>query len=152
MKFSTRKDVNMTAQDLFRTLSDFDRLEQVIRNSRAEVTALDPGVEGTKAWDIGFDWRGRRRVVRFALTRHDPDDALRLNGSSEAFDIVLDLTIVALTRARARVICEADLRPRTMKARLLVQTAKLNKTALDNRFAERVGRMVDQMAQGRAGA
>jgi len=148
MKFSTRKDVDMTAQALFQTLSDFDRLEQVIRRNRAEVTALDPSVEGTKAWDIAFDWRGRRRTARFALTRHDPDEALRLNGSSESFDIVLDLTIVALTRARARVVCEANLRPRTMKARLLVQTAKLSKGAPDARFAARGGRLVDQMVEG----
>lgn len=152
MKFSTRKDVEMTAHALFEALGDFDRLERILRRNRAEVTALDPSVEGAKAWDIGFDWRGRRRTARFALTRHDPDEALRLNGSSESFDIVLDLTIVALTRARSRVVCEANLRPRTMKARLLVQTAKLSKGALDSRFAQGTDRLVEQMIEGRVGA
>ncbi len=152
MKFSARKDVDMTAQALFRALSDFDRLERIVRRNRAEVTALDPGVEGTKAWDISFDWRGKRRVARFALTRHDPDEALRLNGSSESFDIVLDLTIVALTRARSRVVCEVNLRPRTMKARLLIQTAKLSKGSLDSRFAQGVDRLVEQMVEGRMAA
>lgn len=149
MKFSARKDVEMTAQALFAALSDFDRLERILRRNRAEVTALDPAIEGAKAWDIGFDWRGRHRTARFALTRHDPDEALQLTGSSESFDIVVDLTIVALTRNRSRVVCEANLRPRSMKARLLVQTAKLSKATLDSRFAQRLDRLVEQMVEDR---
>lgn len=148
MKFSTRMDTDLTAAALFAAISDFDRLAQIIRRRRAQVKMLDPALTGSLAWDLAFDWRGRRREFRIALNRHDPDEALRLTGVSDLFDIVLDLQVVALTRARSRLICGADLRPRSMTARLVVQTAKLGKAQLDRRFAAEIAGMLAQLTEG----
>lgn len=152
MKFSTRMDTELNAADLFAAISDFDRLKTSIRRRRAQVKRLAPEVTGSMAWDIAFDWRGKRREFRFALSRHDPDEIIRLTGVSEAFDIVIDLMVVAMSRARARLICRADVRPRTMKARLVLQTAKLGKTQLDQRFAREVAQMLDQLTARRLAA
>ena len=59
-------------------------------------------------------------------------------GQSDSFDVAIDATVVALGRARSRLIFETGLRPRSMRARLMVQTAKLGKGQLDQRYARRI--------------
>lgn len=152
MKFSTRMDTDLVATELFAAISNFDRFGQIIRRRRAQVEVLDPALTGSLAWDLGFDLRGRRREFRFALSRHDPDEALRLTGVSELFNIEIDLMVVALTRSRSRLICRADVRPRTMKARLVIQTAKLGKAQLDERFAREVAGMLNDLTAERKAA
>lgn len=148
MKFSTRKDADVTAEVLFDAVTDFDRIERMMIARGARLKRLDPAAEGRTAWDIGFDWRGRARQLRLAVTRHDRPEVMQLSGMSDAFNVTVDLTVVALTRARSRLVIEADIRPRNMKARLLVQTAKLGKGRLDKRFAQNADQFVDAMLAG----
>lgn len=148
MKFSTRMDTDLDAATLFAALSDFDRLAQIIRRRRAQVTRRDPASGEGMGWDLGFDWRGRHRSFCLTLSRHDPDEALQFTGTTEGFQLCIDLAIVALTRTRSRVICQLDARPRTMKTRLIVQTAKLGKAQLDQRFVREVRGLVTQLTDG----
>ena len=49
-------------------------------------------------------------------------------------------TFIALSRKRTRVIVGLDMRPRTLSARLLIQSLKFAKANLYSRFEARVGR------------
>ena len=90
------------------------------------------------AWDVSFRWRGRERKVRLEVSRFDRPERITIIGLSPSFDLTLDLTVIALSKTRSRLMVESDIRPRTMKARLLIQTAKLSKSSLDKRYAKRV--------------
>lgn len=148
MKFSTRKDTDLPAEELFTAVSDFDRLERVLMHRGAQVNRIDPSQEpGTgMGWKIGFDWRGRHRVSRLEMQRYKRPEGYSLVGGSEAFDTRIDITVVALSRLRSRVIFEVDIRPRNMKARLLLQTAKLGKSQLDQKFERGVNRLLGELA------
>lgn len=145
MKFSTRKDVAITDEALFDALTDFDRMERLMKRRGAKVEMLDQAAEGVMAWNVTFDLRGRKRKMKLVLAGHDRPEAVRFNGTSDSFDFVFDFTFVALTRSRSRVMAELDIRPITMKARLIVQTAKLGKGQLDRKFESQIGIFVDQM-------
>ena len=58
--------------------------------------------------------------------------------------------MVALTRTKSRLIFETDAQPRGMKARLLLQTAKLGKSQLDRKFAKRIGEFVNILTAAQA--
>lgn len=147
MKFSTRFDYDCTGDQLFGVISDFDRLERMLMRRGVSVTRIDPAQEpGTgMGWDIGFDWRGKPRKIRLDVTRHDRPEKLSLAGSSDALEITIDATVIALSRARSRLIFETDVRPLSMRARLMLQTAKLSKPQLDRGFERRVGAFLSEM-------
>ncbi|MDB2551330.1 hypothetical protein N9X71_01935 [Paracoccus sp. (in: a-proteobacteria)] len=140
MKFSTRIDTDSAASDLFDTVGNFDRIERMLTRRGAVITRIDPAQEpGTGVgWMIGFDWRGQPRQLRLEVTRYDRPERMSMVGQSDTFDVAIDATVVALGRARSRLIFETGLRPRSMRARLMVQTAKLGKGQLDQRYARRI--------------
>lgn len=147
MKFSTRVDTDLTAPALFDALARFDALERMLIGRGAAVQRIDPSTEpGTgMGWNIGFDWRGKARRLRLAVTRFDRPEQLRMAGRSDALDLTVIATTVALSRERSRVIFETEIKPRNMKARLMLQTAKLGKAQMDRRYQRRIEEFVQHM-------
>lgn len=150
MKLSTRRDTELAADQLFAAMTDFDRIARLLLGRGAAVTRIDPAEEpGTgMGWNIRFDWRGRSRDLRLQVIRFDRPERVSFAGLSDAFDLALDMTVVALSRTRSRLICETDIRPRNMKARLMIQTARLGKAQIDKRYDQGVARMIDELTRG----
>lgn len=148
MKFSTRIDTDLPAERLFDSVGDFDALERLIIGRGASVTRIDPARDPgtTMGWRIDFDWRGKARKLRLAVTRFDRPEQIAMAGRSEALDISILATIVALSRTKSRLIFETELKPKNMKARLMIQTAKLGKAQLDRRYARRIAEFVSNMS------
>ncbi len=146
MRFTTRHDVDMPADRLFDALADFDRLERMITSRKARVTRLDPGEDSPMAWDIEFNWRGKARKVRMRVTRFDRPQVIEMQGSAEALDLRVLAEVVALSQSRSRLDLTAEIVAQSMKGRLLLQTAKLTKSTLDRKFAERVADYVDGLS------
>lgn len=147
MKFSTRCDTDSSAPDLFDRISDFNQIEHLLMRRGASVQRIDPAQEpGTGiGWNIGFDWRARARALRLEVVRFDRPERLTMSGLSDSFDIVVDMTVVALGRNRSRLIFETEIRPRNMRARLMLQTAKLGKGQLDRKFTRRIDAFVAEL-------
>ena len=152
MKFSTRQDADLPAEALFRAVSNFDDIGRMLTRRGAVVRRLDALSEpGTGMnWQISFDWRGRQRDVAVELARFDPPEMLILQGQSDLFDLTIQMTVLALSRNKSRLIFETDVLPRGMKARLLLQTAKLGKSQLDRKFAKRIGDFVNMLTAGQS--
>ena len=101
------------------------------------------GSPGARSWDLAFDWRGHRRELRLTLVQFDRPEHLALTGQSTPFDLVVDITVVALARQKSRLIFELEVKPRNMRARLALQTAKLGKAQIDRRIGSRVSAFVE---------
>src|SRR5690606_19517317 len=81
MKFSLRHDSDLPADQLFRAVSDFDRIERMlarrgIEARRGEVVAPALGA----AWDIGFDLRGKRRELQLELVEFAAPERIAMTG------------------------------------------------------------------------
>jgi hypothetical protein len=144
MKFSTRQDTDIPADALFRAVGNFPSLERMLVRRGASVRRLDgmvqPGVG--MGWRIGFDWRGRRRELDLHVTEFVSPELIVLAGSADQFDLSIRMTVVALTMSKSRLIFETAVQPRSMKSRLLLQTAKLGKAQLDRKYARRIADFV----------
>ena len=147
MKFSTRCDTELAAAALFDRISDFDRSEKILQRRGVAVRRLEAGqMQGAgRGWHLGFDWRGQRRDVQLHLTQLDRPERIGLSGGSENYDIAVNMSVVALGRHRSRLIFETDIRPLNMRARLMLQTAKLGKAQLQRKYCERIRNYLDQM-------
>lgn len=140
MKFSTRIDSDIPAADLFDIAGDFSRSERALAARGVVVRRIDPAQEpGTGlGWMLDFNWRGQRRSLRLDVTRFDRPSRITLAGHSDQFELSIDMTVVALSRVKSRLLFETEVRPRNMRARLLLQTAKLGKSQLDRKYDQRI--------------
>ena len=138
MKFSTRIDKEVTAERMFDALADFDRIERILMRRGVSVNRVDNISAGARAWDLAFDWRGQRRELRLVLVQFDRPERLALTGKSKHFDLRIDLSVVSLALQRSRLIFEIEVKPRNMRARLALQTAKLGKAQIDRKIAKKV--------------
>lgn len=140
MKFSSREDLEAEAPFIFDQLTDFSGFEHMARRRGVQSKRLDalqeigPGM----SWDIGFRFRGKPRTLILDLTRYERPECLEFTGESGSFNLVATVTVVALSPKRCRIIAELELRPRSLGARLMLQSARLGKGALTRKFAERV--------------
>ncbi|SDE29409.1 hypothetical protein SAMN05421538_105175 [Paracoccus isoporae] len=149
MKFSTRVDKAISAEQLFDSVANFDRLERMLMRRGVVVSRVNNISSGTaRAWDLAFDWRGQQRELRMLLVQYDRPEKLAYTGQSQSFEIRLDMSVVALARQKSRLIFELEVKPRNMRARLALQTAKLGKAQIDRRVADRVAGFVNDAVAG----
>ena len=140
MKLSTREDIESPAGTVFAAASDFAAFERTALRRGAEVARADlsaPPGPGT-AWSIRFPLRGRMRRIVCTLDHFDPPNALSCRIDGSGFGGVMTVNLVALSRGRTRLAVQLEILPRTIAARLLIQTARLNRGAYTRRFVERV--------------
>lgn len=150
MKFSTRIDKNLPAFQLFDSVTDFERVERILIRRGVSVNRVDDMTDGRRGWKLAFDWRGQRRELTLILVQFDRPEKFALIGESVPFDIKIDFSIIALAKNRSRLIFEMEVKPRNMRARLILQTAKLGKAQIDRKVAARISDFVDD-ATGQIG-
>lgn len=151
MKFSTRQDASIPAEQLFSAISDFDRLQRIVLRNGGEVAPVTPDRPGVlAAWKLGVPWHGRLRRARLSMTRQVPPDQQIFEGECEGLDVTLLMNVLSLNARRSQLGVQLELRPRSFRARLAVQAAKLGKHALDEKFASRIARLVNSLEQQQA--
>lgn len=140
MKFSTRQDIEAPIDYVFARASDFAGFERQAMRRGADVKRLgsDGAVaEGTQ-WDIAFKFRGKDRQMRAEIETLDNPNLIVIDTQSSGVDGVTRLEMVALSPKRTRIAVSIDISPKTLSARLLVQSLKLAKASLTSRFSGRV--------------
>lgn len=139
MKFSAREDIEAPIAHVFARVSDFDWYSRRAMRQGAEVVRVDSGaiVEGS-AWDVTFYFRGRERRMNAVLNKLEPPYILNIDLASDGLSVASVVELVALSPGRTRLMVSFDLRAKTLTARLLLQSMKLAKTKLTNRFKARV--------------
>ncbi|MEO0745017.1 MAG: SRPBCC family protein, partial [Pseudomonadota bacterium] len=85
-----------------------------------------------------FMMRGRRRDMKLQMIRYDAPNDMGFSATSPGMDATFDVDLVALSRNRTRMSVALELKPLNLASRLLVQSLKLAKSNLTNRFKGRV--------------
>jgi len=140
MKLATREDIDAPIEAVFRQLSDFDGFERAILRRGADVQRVDdlaapgPGM----AWKTSFSFRGRQREARIVLDDHLPPDRLRASVRSPGLEVDILIDLVAMSRTRTRMNFALDARPKSVPARLMIQSLKLARHSMSRRFRNRV--------------
>lgn len=154
MKFNAREDIDMPQEQAFRALSDFDHWERTALRKGANVQRKDtlavPGPGMT--WDIGFVWRAKARNLNVRLAEFDAPQAMRFEGVSPSFEGWMTVEVVRMGARRARLALTVEVRPRTLAARLFLQSARLArrriKTRLDLRMKQLAAAVVGRPFRG----
>lgn len=140
MQFNSKATMEIPIEQAFEMLSDFDTYERSALRRGAEVARLDTlgrAAVGAK-WDIGFHFRSKARRLELELTEFQPPDEMKFTAHMQGLDSVIELQLVALSRTRTRLNLTTDLAPKTLSARLLVQSLKLARGNITKRFDQRL--------------
>lgn len=145
MRFTAREDMDLPADAVFAALSDFEGFERMALRRGADVRRT-----GDRAWTVRFRFRGKERVLRSEIAQSDPPTLLRTTGHSGGIDGVLRFDLMPLSPRRTRLTVDLDLTPTTLAARLMLQSLRLAKATLTQRFKLRVERFARDL-EGRHG-
>lgn len=140
MKLSTREDIAVPIETVFAELTDFDGFERAALRRGAEVVRTkDTGApaEGM-AWRAQFPFRNRERVADLTLTEFDRPNGMTVFSKISGVEAEVIIDLVALSRCRTRLALSVDMRPKSIPARLMIQSMKLVKANLTKRFQKRV--------------
>lgn len=140
MKLVAREDIHAPIDAVFTQLADFEGFERAVLRRGAEVVRTDElGVTGPgMAWRAGFDFRGRTREANIQLVDFTPSDRMRLDIHSAGLALELAIDLLEMSRQRTRVTFALDARPRTIPARLMIQSAKLARQNVLKRYRTRI--------------
>lgn len=147
MKFSTKEDVEIPIDDTFTMLSDFESFERAALRHGAEVNRADdlqqpgPGM----AWKVKAELRNKMRKFDIMITDYDRPNLMSYDLNSKNMRGAFLVELVALSRNRTRVRVELDVRPKTLSARLIMQSAKLARNTLNRRYKNRVAHFASDL-------
>ncbi|SFU03247.1 SRPBCC family protein [Sedimentitalea nanhaiensis] len=136
MQFSGKEDIEAPAAQVFAALADFASYERWAIRRGIHVKRLydHPHPQVGMAWQARFELRGRPRKLHIEMETYTPQNLMQFAFSSQGVEGRLVLELVALSAGRTRMSVVLDLKPKTLPARLLVQSLKLARSSLTKRF------------------
>ena len=154
MKLATREDISAPIEAVFEQISDFDGFERAALRRGAEVARTDNlAVHGAgMSWRASFDYRGRMRQAELELVEYDVPNGMRVEARSTSVEFDMVVELVAMSRARTRMNMTVEARPRTIPARLMIQSLKLARQNVVKRFRKRVGEFAADVEERCGGA
>jgi len=147
MKFSTRQDIEAPIEFVFGQAADFAAHERQAMRRGIDVDRADnlDCIETGMRWNVVFPFRGKQRKIKGELTQFDMPNSYVIQSVSGGVEADFDVEFLPLSRNRTRLIVGLQLSPRSLSARLLVQSLKLAKSSLDERFSNRIAQFASEM-------
>ncbi|MBV1896185.1 MAG: SRPBCC family protein [Rhodobacteraceae bacterium] len=136
MQFSSKEDIEAPIEQVFAMLSEFESFERSAIRRGIEVIRTDSFAAPIAgyAWNARFKLRGKMRDMDIRLVNYDQPSAMRFESESKGIEGSMMLDMVALSPRRTRMSVSMELNPKSLSAKLLVQSLKLAKNNLTNRF------------------
>ena len=147
MKLTSRQDIEAPIAFVFDALTDFEAWERAALRRGAEVARTDafrnigPGL----TWMIKFAYRGRQRRLALRLTDLEQPTLLGFSGVGASLDGQAGIDLMELASRRTRLSVTLDIRPKTIGARLVLQSMRIAKARLNRRFADRIGQLCTEI-------
>ena len=147
MKLTAKYDIEASVGFVYKELADFDAWERMAMRRGAEVTRTDrarhfgPGME----WQVNFIHRKKPRSARIQVLEVTPDSHLRIAAQSTLADLDITIDIMDLAATRTRIEVRTDIKPKTLAARLYIQTLRLARKKAEKTYAHRVASLAVEL-------
>lgn len=140
MQFSSKEDIEAPIETVFAALSEFEAFERSAIRRGIEVRRANEAapIGIGMAWEAAFDMRGKPRTLHLKLCEFDAPNGMRFKSESLGLTGTLTIDLVALSPKRTRMATVLNLAPKSLSARLFLQSLKLAKANLTKRFKLKV--------------
>ena len=143
MKLTAKTDLEVPAAAVFASLVDHPTWErEAIRNGvEVERPAGSPAIGVGAEWRIRGHFRGRARKVQIRIEEMTPDQRLALGLDSTSIEGTTRLEVMVLSPRRSRLRVDLEVKPKTLAARLFINTMRLAKGRVQAKFENRLGQL-----------
>jgi hypothetical protein len=143
MKLTAKTDLEVPAAFVFATLIDHPSWEREAVRNGVEIErppgTPDSGVGAT--WQIRGHFRGKARKVLIRIEDLTPDQRLGLLLDSPSIEGISRIEVMVLSPRRSRVRADIEVKPKTLAARLFINTMRLAKGRVQARFEKSLGQL-----------
>ena len=157
MKLTAKTDLEAPLGFVYASLIDHAAWEQEARHRGAEIERpADMPLSGIGAgWRVKVAFRGRLRKLLLRIEDIVPDDQVILSVDGQAIEGQSVLEVLSLSPRRTRLRVVIDIKPKTLAARLFLNTLRLARGRVQARFDKRVSqlgaRIADRYQRSKAG-
>jgi hypothetical protein len=143
MKLTAKTDLEVPAAAVFASLIDHPAWErEAIRNGvEIERPAGTPATGVGAEWRIRGHFRGKPRKVQVKIEEMTQDQRIALGLDSPSIEGTTRLEIMVLSPRRSRMRVDLEIKPKTLAARLFINTMRLAKGRVQARFEKGLGRL-----------
>lgn len=143
MKLATKKDIEAPIAKVWAALSDYEAWERSAMRRGVDVERTDkltkpgPGM----SWTSHFAYRARTRKADMKLTEMTGPGLLAFTLASDAVDVATKVELIEMSARRTRMHLTAEVKPRSLGARLFLQSLRLARAKVDRKFDAKVGQL-----------
>ena len=140
MKLAARYDIEAPVDFAYRAVTDFEAWQHLAAQRGASVTRKDPpgGPGQGSEWQVSFPFRAKTRNATLHLVTASPTSQMTVSASSKLVDGEVTVELLNLGANRTRIEVRLEARPKTLAARIYVQTLRLARKKLEANFSKRV--------------
>ena len=147
MKLASKKDVEAPIATVWAALVDFETWERAAMRRGVEVARTDqlcaPGVG--MSWHARFSYRGKQRQVDLSLTEMAAPGAVGFYLVSPAVESTTRIELMEMSAKRTRMHVTTEIKPRSLGARLFLQSLRLARSKVDRRFDARIAQFATEL-------
>ena len=143
MKLATKKDIEAPIAKVWAALSDYEAWERSAMRRGVDVERTDkltkpgPGM----SWTSRFAYRARTRKADMKLTEMTGPGLLAFTLASDAVDVATKVELIEMSARRTRMHLTAEVKPRSLGARLFLQSLRLARAKVARKFDAKVGQL-----------
>jgi len=143
MKLATKKDIEAPIAKVWAALSDYEAWERSAMRRGVDVERTDkltkpgPGM----SWTARFAYRARTRKADMRLTEMTGPGLLAFTLASDAVDVAAKVELIEMSARRTRMHLTSEVKPRSLGARLFLQSLRLARAKVDRKFDAKVGQL-----------
>lgn len=147
MKVASRHDIEAPPAFVFDTLIDFDSWERSAMRRGAEVTRTDKltTIGVGLSWLVRFRFRGKDRKLAVKLTSLDSPVRLSFAITGGLFDATSIIDLMELGAKRTRLVVVSEAKPKSLAARLILQSLRLARARVQRRVDGRIGAITQEI-------
>ena len=149
MKLTTHHDIVAPIDTIFKVLSDTTRWERAAIRRGVTVNRTDAGrdlVVGA-VWAVKASFRGKMRDLTITVMDVTRPNQIVTEAKTALFSAVVSVDLIEFSPHKTRVSFSMETKPNTLAARIMLQSAKLAKKSIKQRFDKRVGALLTDLAE-----
>lgn len=143
MKFKTKEDIEAPLAFVYSALGDFEYWERAAMRRGADVNRTDKlrTAAAGMGWKIDFQYGGKPRNLDVRLLTLEPDQQLSFEaeGAPAMGNVLIEMSEMGPKRTRVAVFL--DLKPKTLTARMFIQSLRLAKARVNRKYQLRIAQM-----------
>jgi carbon monoxide dehydrogenase subunit G len=143
MKFKTKEDIEAPLAFVYSALSDFEYWERAAMRRGADVNRTDKMrvPAAGMGWKIDFQYGGKARSLDVKLLTLETDQQMSFDTDGTPARGNVTIEMVEMGPKRTRVAVEVDIKPKTLTARMFIQSLRLARTKVNRKYELRVAQV-----------